>query len=318
MERYFEHNPDTFRDKTVLLPCDDPEWSNFTIYFAQNFERLGLKKLISTSFAVDSKKFNWNTEPTELEQKGDLFDWAKTRARGKVFILERDITGDGKINHSDIEWKYLEGNGDFESEEVRKLRDEADIIVTNPPFSIFRKFWKWVTEADKKFLIIANKSSFSYKEIYPLVKDNKVWSGCRPWSGGMWFICPSEGNAAKAQDESNLKNVAAVWITNLEHGRRHEPLPLMTTADIFKHTRIDELKKQGKFLKYDNYDAIEVNWVETIPSDYDGVVGVPITFLDKYCPEQFEIVGFRKGNDGKDLKVNGVNKYFRILIRKKQ
>lgn len=302
IEKYLEYAPNTFRGKTVLLPCDDPEWSNFTKYFAEKFEELGLKKLISTSYAPESKNFPWNTEPTEWEKNSPLFDWAINRTRGKIFVLERDTSGDGRISYEDIEWRYLEGDGDFNSEEVRRLRDEADIIVTNPPFSLFRPFWAWLWETDKKFLLIANKGAICYKEVFPYVMNNKVWSGCRPWAGGMWFVSPNAEYVDKVEDGKDLKNVPAIWITNLEHGRRHQPIPLMTTADIFKFSRHAELRIQGRFHKYDNYDAIEVPKVDSIPSDYDGIMGVPSTFLDKYCPEQFEILGMAENEDLYNLK----------------
>lgn len=302
IERYLDYNPDTFRGKTVLLPCDDPEWSNFTKYFSENFEKLGLKKLISTSYAVASKDYPWNAEPTAWEMASPLFDLVQSKTHGKIFTLTRDITGDGRINHADLEWDYLDGNGDFCSDEVKKLRDEADIIITNPPFSIFRDFWAWLMEDNKKFLIIANKNCITYKEVFPYVKDNKVWSGCRPWAGGMWFISPNADYVDKVEDGRDLKNVPAIWLTNIEHGRRHQEIPLMTTADIFKFSRHAEIREQGKFLKYDNYDAIEVGWVDSIPSDYDGVMGVPSTFLDKYCPEQFVILGMAENEDLYNLK----------------
>lgn len=231
-----------------------------------------------------------------------MFDWAINRTRGKIFVLERDTSGDGRISYEDIEWRYLEGDGDFNSEEVRRLRDEADIIVTNPPFSLFRPFWAWLWETDKKFLLIANKGAICYKEVFPYVMNNKVWSGCRPWAGGMWFISPNAEYVDKVEDGKDLKNVPAIWITNLEHGRRHQPIPLMTTADIFKFSRHAELRIQGRFHKYDNYDAIEVPKVDSIPSDYDGIMGVPSTFLDKYCPEQFEILGMAENEDLYNLK----------------
>lgn len=330
IERYIEYDPNTFRGKTVLLPCDDPEWSNFTKYFAERFEQLGLKKLISTSYAPDSKSFAWNSEPSDWEKSSPLFDWGKNRTKGKIFVLEKDITGDGRINHADIEWKYLEGDGDFNSEEVTKLRDEADIIVTNPPFSLFRVFWEWLMEKDKKFLIIGNKNCITYKEVFPYVITNRVWSGCRKWAGGMWFISPNADYVDKIEDGKDVKNVPAIWITNLEHGRRHQPIPLMTTKDIFKFSRHAELRTQGSFQQYDNYAAIEIPFVDAIPSDYTGVMGVPPTFLDKYCPEQFEIIGATE-SEGKGFSnglwnpesktaqalINGCRVYKRIFIRLK-
>ena len=145
---YIDYDADVFRDKTVLLPCDDPEWSNFTKFFAQNFQRFGLKKLISTSFAADSKNFKTVYQPTLFEEESPQFDKKKTKVRGKIFVLDHDANKNGKIDIEDLEWKYLEGDGDFRSDEVKRLRDEADIIVTNPPFSLFREFLAWILESD--------------------------------------------------------------------------------------------------------------------------------------------------------------------------
>ena len=170
---YLEYNPDTFRDKTVLLPCDDPEWSNFTWFFAQNFERLGLKRLISTSYAVESKKYK-NYQPTLFETESPIFDIDKTRIKGKIFELTRDTNGNGRIDIDDLEWHYLEGDGDFRSKEVCALRDEADIIVTNPPFSLFREFLNWVFESKKGVLVIGNINAISYREVFPKIQQNKL------------------------------------------------------------------------------------------------------------------------------------------------
>ena len=366
---YLDYNPDTFRDKTVLLPCDDPEWSNFTRFFAQNFQRFGLKKLISTSFAADSKNFKTVYQPTLFEEESPQFDKKKTKVRGKIFVLDHDANKNGKIDIEDLEWKYLEGDGDFRSDEVKRLRDEADIIVTNPPFSLFREFLAWILEGDsnrvervdrvegirlergnkidkkknyinpgedtlhistrsarlnenaeKKFLIIGNMNAITYKEVFPLIKDNRLWLGESIHSGDREFGVPKEYplNAAgwRIDEQGNhyIRVKGVRWFTNLEHGRRHQPLQLMTMADNIKFSRHKDLRGK-EYQKYDNYDAIEVPFTDAIPSDYDGVMGVPISFLDKYCPEQFEIVKFRKGNDDKDLIVNGICPYFRILIR---
>lgn len=165
MEAYLDYNPDVFRGKTVLLPCDDPEWSNFTKYFAQNFEELGLKKLISTSYAPDSKTYKGGTQLSLFETQSPKFDKDKTRTHGKIFVLTEDTTGDGVIDLDDLQWDYLEGDGDFRSDEVKKLRDEADIIITNPPFSLFREFFTWITEVKKEYVVIANKNCVTYKEV---------------------------------------------------------------------------------------------------------------------------------------------------------
>lgn len=304
---YLEYDPDTFRGKTVLLPCDDPEWSNFTIFFAQNFARLGLKKLISTSYAPASKNFNWHSGPTEFEQESPLFDCVKSKACGKIFVLEKDITGDGIINHDDLEWNYLDGDGDFRSEVVCKLRDESDIIVTNPPFSLFREFLAWLVQGGKKFLMIGNMNAITYKEVFPLLKDNQMWLGNGFAGGNAYFMVP-EGTAREyatgvydaERGMVHFRNCA--WFTNMEHGKRHRPLELMSLQDNLKFSRHKDIKGSTGYRKYDNYDAIEVPYTDAIPSDYTGVMGVPISFLDKYCPEQFEIMGMCENEDLYDLK----------------
>ena len=299
MEAYRDFNPDVFRDKTVLLPCDDPEWSNFTKYFAQSFEELGLKKLISTSYAINSKVIKAGIQTSFLETTSLKFDKSKTNTRGKIFVLEKDTTGDGKINLDDLEWDYLEGDGDFRSDEVKKLRDEADIIVTNPPFSLFREFLAWIVEADKQFIIIGNINCVTYKEVFPLLKDNKVWMGCTIHSGDREFGVPDEYplEAAGCRIDENGKKYIRVkgvrWYTNIDHGSRHDPLSLMSMADNIKYSKHKEIQGK-KYQHYDNYDAIEIPYSDAIPCDYEGMIGAPITFFDKYCPEQFEIVGITK------------------------
>ena len=300
MNAYLEYNPDVFRGKTVLLPCDDPEWSNFTLFFAQKFKDLGLKKLISTSYAADSKKVKSGYMPSLFETEAPQFDPTKTNTHGKLFILEKDITGDGQIDYRDLEWSYLEGDGDFRSKEVRALRDEADIIVTNPPFSLFRDFIAWIMAANKKFVIIGNMNAITYKEVFPLIKENKIWLGATNFNKGMYFFVPEGFQYAKTYKflrEMNGKAVNRVpgccWYTNIDHGRRHQPLALMTMADNIRYSKHKDM--QGKeYQNYDNYNAIEVPYTDAIPSDYEGIMGVPISYLDKYCPEQFEIVGITK------------------------
>lgn len=288
---YLEYDPDVFRGKTVLLPCDDPEWSNFTKFFAQNFERFGLKKLISTSYAPDSKNNREGYQPTLFEINDPQYDKKKTVKNGKIFTLSHDKSGDGKVDVNDLEWSYLKGDGDFKSKEIIKLRDEADIIITNPPFSLFRDFLAWVLAADKLFVIVGNKNCVTYKEVFPLIKKNKLWSGRTEWSGGMWFETKNQDDVDKVIDGVNMKNVSSMWLTNIDHGRRHQPLPLMTMEDNLKFSKHKELKGKGAYDFYDNYDAIEVPFTDAIPNDYTGVMGVPISFLDKYSPEQFEILG---------------------------
>jgi hypothetical protein len=314
---YMEFDPDVFRGKTILLPCDDPEWSNFTKFFAQNFENFGLKKLISTSFAQESKNYKSDWQPTLFETENPMFSADKTAVCGKIFTLTHDTNKNGKIDIEDLEWKYLEGTGDFRSAEVTALRDEADVIITNPPFSLFRDFMAWINEADKKFLIIGNMNAITYKEIFPLIKENKIWFGPSITSGDREFGVPDEYPLEAATyridehplDEKGRKKTytkyirvkGVRWFTNLDHGRRHEPLQLMSMADNLKFSRHKEIKGKTEYQHYDNYDAIEVPYTDAIPSDYDGAMGVPISFLDKYCPEQFQIIGQTQGDSGKEL-----------------
>ena len=339
---YLEYNPELFRGKTVLLPCDDPEWSNFTKFFAQRFETLGLKKLISTSYAPDAKKAKYGIMPSLFpsEEAAQQFDKSKWQTHGKIFVLERDVTGDGRIDYQDIEWNYLEGDGDFRSQEVCKLRDEADFIITNPPFSLFREFMAWIMEAGKHFIVIANKNCVTYKEIFPLIMKNKIWVGKTPMSTDLLFEIPEkmandfinsskEGSKYKIINGKVLGRSTSVWLTNIEHGRRHQPLSLMTMGENLKFSRHKEIKGL-KYYLYDNYDAIEVPFTDAIPSDYEGVMGVPISFLDKYCPEQFEIVGITKtwfggankiypeqiqvGKNGKQKRVTKLNDGATLII----
>ena len=300
---YLEYNPDVFRGKTVLLPCDDPEWSNFTKYFAQNFETFGLKKLISTSYAPESKRYKYGYQPTLFETEAPHFDADKSKTHGKIFVLDHDVTGDGVINFEDLEWQYLEGDGDFRSKEICNLRDQADFIITNPPFSLFREFLAWIMEANKRFLIIGNMNAISYKEVFPLIKDNEVWLGATGFVTDMVFGVP-EGTNVKESDKLKAERLGYVgnytrlgnscWFTNIDHGRRHQFLPLMTMADNLKFSRHKELRGRDSYEQYDNYDAIEVPYTDAIPCDYERAMGVPISFLDKYCPEQFEILGITK------------------------
>ena len=344
---YLEYDPDVFRGKTVLLPCDDPEWSNFTKFFAQNFEAFGLKKLISTSYAVESKRIkDW--QPTLFETDSPYYDADKSRTNGKIFVLDEDINGDGRFNINDLQWSYLEGDGDFRSDEVKALRDEADIIITNPPFSLFREFMEWVIESEKLFVCIGNMNAVAYKEIFPLIKDNKIWLGNGFNAGNAFFGIPESASKEYVEGvydaKTNLvKFRNCCWYTNIDHGRRHESLPLMTMEDNILYSKHKEIKGKG-YVHYDNYDAIDVPYTDAIPSDYEGMMGVPLTFLDKYCPEQFEIIGQTQGDSGKELGLkpyprelkklnpslrdgqlyyideNGIPQkpYARIIIRKKQ
>lgn len=302
---YLEFNPDVFRNKTILLPCDDPEWSNFTKYFAQNFDRFGLKKLISTSYAAESKNYQGIYQPTLFEINDPQFDKIKTVKNGKIFTLTHDRTGDRKVNVDDLEWHYLEGDGDFRSAEIKNLRDEADIIITNPPFSLFREFLAWIIEAGKQFVIISNLNAITYKEVFPLIKNDKMWLGNGFHAGNAYFSSPFAKEYAEGvyNPETGLVKFRNVcWFTNLDHGRRHQPLPLMTLADNLKYSKHKEIKGKKSYDHYENYDAIEVPFTDSIPSDYDGIMGVPISFLDKYSPEQFEIVGMCENEDIYKLK----------------
>lgn len=304
---YLEYNPDVFRNKTILLPCDDPEWSNFTKFFAQNFARFGIKKLISTSYAAESKQYK-EYHPTLFETRDPQFDKKKTTKHGKIFTLTRDKTGDGKVDVGDLEWRYLEGDGDFRSDEIKKLRDEADIIITNPPFSLFREFWNWLVESKKQFLIIGNINAITYKEIFPLLKENKAWLGnnYKVNGGAMFYEIPEdianmeqvrEVKTNEAGKKIFITRVQGVrWFTNIDHGRRHQPLPLMKQEEIIKFVT------KKPFEKYENYDAIEVSLVKNIPSDYKGVMGVPVSVLDKHSPEQFVIMGMCENEDLYKLK----------------
>lgn len=260
MAAYLEYNPDVFRGKTILLPCDDPEWSNFTKYFALRFRELGIKKLISTSF--------------------------NGGGRGKIAVL------DGATKAGDIKWSYLEGDGDFRSDEVTALRDEADMVITNPPFSLFREFIDWVFEGGCQFSAIGGINAATYKEFFPHIKSGEVWLG---------YGKPAAFRVPLLEGGKDVHiPVPSWWFTNISHGRHYEPLPLMTMEDNKRfNKRI--INNPNSYMKYDNYDAIEVPAVAGIPSDYDGVMGVPLSFLDKHCPEQFEILGSQRWSKSQEL-----------------
>jgi len=344
IEAYLEYNPDTFKGKVVYCNCDDPFESNFFRYFVLNFERIGLKQLITTSYKPSP------VANTQLQLFGDDETAKETKGRPKVtankFIINKvgDIDGDGEFNLKDValqlkknkqnEWAPLDGDGDFRSNESILLLKQSDIVITNPPFSLFREFIKQLVDYEKDYLIIANINAISYKEVFPLIKENKMWlgTGMGRWISG--FIVPESyelyGTEARI-DENGNRIVATnncLWFTNLDHGKRHQPLPLMTMADNIKFSSHKDIKGVG-YQKYDNYDAIEVPYTDAIPSDYDGVIGVPITFLDKYNPEQFEIIGasdngavdeiyklphFKKHNEP---FVNNEKVYKRIFIKKR-
>lgn len=303
-----------FRGKTVLCNCDDPYESNFFKYFALNFNQLGLKKLICTCYNGSP------VQGTELITFFKEFNEEPKKVAYKVEITEvKDMNGDGAVDLSDV--KILLRNdknvmslletGDFRSKECVELLKEADLVVTNPPFSLFREYLMLLINYNKEFVIIGNVNAISYKEVFPLIKSEKVWLGPSITSGDRKFNVPDDYplNAAGCgidQDGKRFIKVKGVrWFTNLDHKKRHEKLDL-----VCKYS-------PEEYPHYDNYDAIEVSKTANIPCDYEGIMGVPITFLDKYNPEQFEIVRFRKGDDGRDLCVNGKCPYFRILIRNK-
>ena len=337
IERELQHYWQHFRDKVVLCNCDDPYESNFFKYFALRFNHLGLKKLICTCYNGSPMTGN------ELMLHFDGYDDDEPKKIAyKVEITEvKDENGDGAVDLSDV--RYLLENdknvmsllktGDFRSEECIALLKEADIVVTNPPFSLFREYIGQLMEYGKKFLIIGNQNNITYKEVFPLIKDNEIWLGYK--SGDMAFKVPenSESRATRYWEDENGQKWRSMgnicWFTNLDHNKRHEELDLVCRYS------------EEEYPSYDNYDAIEVGKIADIPFDYQGTMGVPITFLDKYCPSQFDILGITdRGNEygiktkeytPKDspkygdlnrrgaIKVNGVLKstYARILIRNK-
>jgi hypothetical protein len=305
VEAYLEFDPDTFRGKVVYCNCDDPFESNFFKYFATNFNRLGLKRLVSTSY--DGSPI----AGTQLTF-GDYDEGNVTREKPRAIAVEiekvTDADGNGANGIEDVSL-FLQRNphtrtplvegGDFRSAECVELLKQADIVVTNPPFSLFSAFVAQLLVHRKKFLIIGNTNSITYKEIFPDIKANKLWLGCTNFNVGMFFEVPDSWETYHHIDEDTGRKIARVstscWYTNLDHGRRHQPLSLMTMADNLKFSK--NLKGKSAYDRYDNYDAIEVGTYKEIPSDYDGVMGVPVTFLDKYNPDQFEIVGTLESSD---------------------
>lgn len=319
---YIEFDPNVFRGKIVYCNCDDPFESNFFRYFVLKFNKLGLKQLITTSYKPSPIA---NTElvlqPSLLPDDEDkvVSKPAEPKGRPKVtankFIINEvhDVDGDGEFNLKDIaeqlkankhnEWTPLEKEGDFRSPECVKLLEQSDIVVTNPPFSLFREYVKQLFDYNKKFVIIGSMNAITYKEIFPLIKDNKMWLGNKTSSQQMFLQAPKEYTervmASKPQgmwwriiEGKPLIGIhTALWFTNLDHGRRHQFLRPQTTADNFKFTKHKQLNGKTTYDHYDNYDAIEVPFIDSIPSDYDGVMGVPISFLDKYNPDQFDILG---------------------------
>jgi len=307
VESYLEYDQNTFKGKVVYSNCDDPFESNFFRYFVLNFDKLGLKQLITTSYKPSP------VANTQLGLFGDDKTLTKSKGRSKItankFIINEvgDVDGDGSFTLEDIakqlrtnknnEWTPLEGEGDFRSDECVELLKQSDIVVTNPPFSLFREYITQLFEHKKQFLIIGNLNAITYKEIFPMIKENKVWLGnnARVNGGAMFYEIPEavanldQVREIKTDEKGKKTYITRVqgvrWFTNLDHGRLHQPIPLMTKADVIKFLT------NKAFEKYENYNAIEVSLVKNIPSDYDGIMGVPISFLDKYSPEQFVIIG---------------------------
>ncbi|MCX6810842.1 MAG: adenine-specific methyltransferase EcoRI family protein [Candidatus Berkelbacteria bacterium] len=346
IEKYLEYNPDTFREKVVYCNCDDPFESNFFRYFVLNFNKLGLKQLITTSYKPSP------VANTQLGLFGDDKTLANEKGRPKItankFIINevRDIDEDGEFNLEDVakqlkvnkhnEWAPLDDDGDFRSDECVELLKQSDIVVTNPPFSLFREYVKQLFDYNKKFLIIGNINCLTYREIFQKIKENKAWlgNGMGRWISG--FIVPESyelyGSEARI-DENGDRIVATnncLWLTNLDHGRRHQPLPLMTTAENLKYSKHKEIKGKESYDKYDNYNAIEIPFTDAIPSDYKGAMGVPVTFLDKYNPDQFEILGNSNVRGDREhlmnniksasgcTYINGKPQFARILIKHRE
>jgi hypothetical protein len=298
IESELKHYKNHFKNKVVFCNCDDPRTSNFFNYFAYNFENLGLKKLITTCYKNQETDLFFNNEIEKavfLEYKGDK-------------------NGNKIPDVDEIGIKPLNGDGDFRSKESIELLKKSDIVVTNPPFSLFREYVDQLVKYDKKFLIIGNINAITYKEIFKLIKENNAWLGVNMGRGISGFIVPDDyelfGTEARI-DENGNRIVATnncLWLTNLDTFKRHEDIVL--TKKYYGN--------EIEYPKFDNYDAINVNKTQDIPMDYNGVMGVPITFLHKYNPEQFELIKFRKGNDDRDLSINGKCPYFRILIKNKR
>lgn len=298
IESELKHYKKHFKNKVVFCNCDDPRSSNFFNYFAYNFENLGLKKLITTCYK---------------NQETDLF--IQEESEKAVFL---EYTGDKNGNKipdaEEIGIKPLKGDGDFRSQESIEILKQCDIVVTNPPFSLFREYVEQLVKYEKKFLIIGNINAITYKEIFKLIKENKAWLGINMGRGISGFIVPKHyelfGSEARIDEEGNriVATNNCLWLTNLDTFKRHEDIVL--TKKYYGN--------ENQYPKFDNYDAINVDKTQDIPVDYNGIMGVPITFLHKYNPEQFELIKFRKGNDEKDLSINGKCPYFRILIKNKR
>lgn len=289
IEDELKHYKSQFRDKVVYCNCDDPFESNFFRYFVLNFKALGLRQLITTSYKpspIDETQLALSgiADPITQPAKG------RPKTEAKRFIINDvgDLDGNGAFNLTDVaeqlkanknnEWATLVGDGDFRSDECITLLDQADIVVTNPPFSLFREYLAQLVEHNKKFLIIGNKNAITYKEVFKLIKDDKLWLGYRNINSDMWFEVPEGHSYEKIVDDKKIKHIMACWFTNLDTTKRHEEF-------VMYRKYSPEL-----YPRYDNFDGINIDVVADIPMDYDGVMGVPITYLDKYNPEQFEVL----------------------------
>lgn len=295
IERELKHYENHFNGKVIFCNCDDVRVSNFYKYFVSNFKRLGIKKLICACYK---------------EIKADLFSDSYTQE--KAFFYE--YTGKEKEAPELSDVTFFEGDGDFRSLESISLLKKADIVVTNPPFSLFREYISQLVNYNKSFLVIGNINAITYKDIFELIKENKVWLGIHLGRGISGFSVPSDyelyGTETKVDINGNkiISPNNCLWLTNLDNSKRHENIPLIKKYN----------GNEQSYPFYDNYNAINVNKTKDIPLDYDGVMGVPITFLHKFNPNQFEIIKFRKGDDNKDLSINGKAPYFRILIQHKK
>lgn len=318
VEAYLECEPNTFHGKVVYCNCDDPFESNFFKYFAANFNKLGLQKLIATSYDGSPIAGQLTLFPEYNEGNGKR---QKPKALAVILDHVKDEDGDGAANIDDVKL-FLKRNkaarialkgedkypgGDFRSAECIELLKKADIVVTNPPFSLFREYVTQLVEHRKKFLIIANKNAIKYKVVFPLIKDNQLWMGVTPMGTDMLFAVPpkvaedmidfgKKGSNYRIVNGKVMGRSTSAWFTNLDHGRRHRKLPLMTMTENLKFSKHKEIRGKAAYDRYDNYNAIEVPFTNAIPSDYDGIMGVPISFLDKYSPEQFQIIWQASGN----------------------
>jgi len=318
IEKELKRYKDQFRGKVVYCNCDDPFESNFFKYFAASFNALGLKKLITTSY-VKSPIVGGQLPLFEIEGLKP-----KGKEPFKIEINEvSDANADGAVSLADVEWLIkhdanattpLKGDGDFRSDECIELLNQADIVVTNPPFSLFREYVAQLVKHGKKFLILGQQGAIIYKEIFPLIEENKIWLGYNN-GGTKWFQVPDDYDIATESRKKIVNDVkyfsmgSVNWFTNLDVARRHEQMTL------YKKYIPEE------YPRYDNYDAINVNYKAEIPMDYDGVMGVPVTFLDNYNPEQFEIIGLDRytGKNGdKDFTINGKLLFRRLLIKRKK